>query len=152
MTAIVPDGEPVIAETQEHAVLDRLDEVLAVSAGSINLVGPSGEVVEIPPSLHGLMRGIVGHLARSEAVAIVQMDRELSTQQAADLLNVSRPYLIQLLDRGEMPYARTGSHRRIRMNDVMAYKQRRDIERRAALRRLTQMSQQLGLYDKRRDS
>lgn len=75
------------------------------------------------------------------------IDEEITTQQAAEVLGVSRPYLIQLLERGETPFHKVGTHRGVRMADVLAYKQRRDAERRRALQELIRMSQLLGLYD-----
>ncbi|HEY7832450.1 MAG TPA: helix-turn-helix domain-containing protein [Ktedonobacterales bacterium] len=75
------------------------------------------------------------------------LNKELTTQEAADLLNVSRPFLIKLLEQGGVPFAKTGSHRRIRFSDLMAYKHRRDADRQRALARLTQMSQEVGLYE-----
>lgn len=86
-------------------------------------------------------------LARGHTVQVMAIDEEITTQQAAEVLGVSRPYLIRLLERGEIPYQKVGSHRRVRLAEVLAYKQRRDAERRRALQELTRMSQQLGLYD-----
>ncbi|HEX5503538.1 MAG TPA: excisionase family DNA-binding protein, partial [Thermomicrobiales bacterium] len=77
----------------------------------------------------------------------VPVYRELTTQQAADLLNVSRQYLIRLLERGDLPFTRTGTHRRIRLDDVLRYKDARSARRREGLRRLTRLSEELGLYD-----
>jgi excisionase family DNA binding protein len=74
----------------------------------------------------------------------------LTTQQASDLLNVSRPYLLKLLDRGDIPFERgdeDGSHRRIRFVDLMEYKHKIDKDRREQLRKLTQMSQEAGFYE-----
>ncbi len=73
----------------------------------------------------------------------------LTTNQGAELLNVSRPYLIRLLEAGKIPYQKVGSHRRIRFDDLMAYRATRDAERRRALAKLTRLSGEYGLYDRR---
>jgi excisionase family DNA binding protein len=72
----------------------------------------------------------------------------LTVDAAADLLNVSRPYLFRLLDHEDIPSTGSGEHRHIALADLLGYKQRRDARRREALRELTQMSQEFGLYDR----
>lgn len=74
-------------------------------------------------------------------------DLYLSSQEAAEFLNVSRPFLYTLLDRGQIPYTMIGTHRRIRVEDLMEYKRQRDSQRRQALRELATFSQELGFYD-----
>jgi excisionase family DNA binding protein len=76
---------------------------------------------------------------------MVPIQKELTTQAAADLVNVSRPFLIGLLEQGEIPYVTTGKHRRIRFSDVIAYKTRRDATRRQALDRLSELGREYGL-------
>lgn len=78
---------------------------------------------------------------------VIPVDEELTTQEAADILNVSRPYLVSLLEQGVIPFVKTGTHRRIPLGDLLEYKTRRDAQRRKALTELTQLSQELGLYD-----
>jgi excisionase family DNA binding protein len=151
MTSDTAEQDPVTISEAEQTALRRLEALLAETPNEpATLVGPSGTEVELPATVDHLLRRIVRHLAQDDAVLVVPIQKELTTQQAADILNVSRPYLITLLDRGEIPHHRVGTHRRMCFADVMAYKQRRDAARRAGLRRLTQMSQRLGLYGRSR--
>ena len=80
-------------------------------------------------------------------MSVVPVGRELTSQEAADLLNISRQYLLRLLDGGRIPYSRTGKRRRLRIEDVIAFRQTRDAERRAALRDLTRLTEQFDGYD-----
>ena len=79
------------------------------------------------------------------AVTLIPVHAELTTQEAADMLNISRPSLIQLLDEGKIEYLRVGTHCRVRFEAVMAYKRRTDAERRAVLAELAAYDQELGL-------
>jgi excisionase family DNA binding protein len=99
----------------------------------------------IPGIAFELLQMILEELALGHAVALAPLEREVSTQSAADVLNVSRPYLIKLLESGKMPFRRTGTHRRIRLSDVLEYKARMDADADAAFDELVQQAQELGM-------
>jgi excisionase family DNA binding protein len=86
-------------------------------------------------------------MALGQAVAVVPKERELTTQQAANFLNVSRPYLINLLEQGEIPYIQVGSHRRVLFDDLKKYKQQRDTERSKFLQQLIEITEEADLYN-----
>jgi len=98
--------------------------------------------VELSPALGQLVLDVLAHVARGEMVTFVPYGAVLSTKEAADLLNVSRPFLIKLLETGAIPFHRVGSHRRVYAEDVLAYKRRRDNERREALDELQRLGQE----------
>lgn len=82
-------------------------------------------------------------MAQGLTITLIPHDKELTTKEAADILNVSRPFLIRLLDRGELPYHRVGTHRRLRVEDVLAYREQRAARRREKLRELTRLSEEV---------
>jgi excisionase family DNA binding protein len=102
-------------------------------------------------TLHGdaarAVLGLLRALGQNAAVNVETLPAELTTGQAADLLGVSRPTVVSLIDTGKLPATLVGTHRRLRLNDVLAYRERHATTRRAALRDLTQLSEELGLYD-----
>jgi excisionase family DNA binding protein len=138
--------DPVEAVPEDKQVFARLDEVLR-RRGAPRLLSPDGEQIELPESLHSLLTQIVRDLSRGKNVALLRRDHMLTTQQAADILSVSRPFLVGLLERGEIPFVRVGNHRRISFDDLMAYKQQRDNERRRGLDGITRLGEEMGDYD-----
>jgi len=99
----------------------------------------------LPTSALRLLVDILGELAIGNAVKVVPVHAELTSQEAADLLNVSRPHLVKMLEEGAIPFTKTGRHRRIRFSDLMAFKQRRDDESQDAMEELAQQAQELGM-------
>ncbi|MBW4618672.1 MAG: helix-turn-helix domain-containing protein [Cyanosarcina radialis HA8281-LM2] len=138
----LPDS--VFVPEPDAQAIQRLEVVLAQAHPK--LVGSDGEEIEIPDSVYQILRQVIHQMAAGRAMKLVPYDRYLSSQEAADLLNVSRPYLYSLLEQGQIPYIKVGTHRRIRFEDLMAYKQQRDMQRRQALSELTALSQELGFY------
>jgi excisionase family DNA binding protein len=108
----------------------------------------SERAATIPATAYRLLVDILVQMSQGNAVSIVPIHAELTTQEAADLLKVSRPFLIKLLEAGEMPFHKIGKHRRIGFKDVVAYKERIDAERAAVLDELVAQAQELGMgYD-----
>lgn len=118
-----------------------------VETQQIELVTPTGESkpVVVPVSALRLLVEILTQIGSGNAVRIIPIHAELTTQEAADLLNVSRPFLIEALERSEIPYRKVGTHRRIRYEDVIAYKDRIDAERKKSLDELAAQAQELKL-------
>ena len=110
------------------------------------LVGPKGESIPLPESVFFVLERVAEVMARGDSISVVPVGREVTTQQAADLLNVSRQYLVRLLDGGRIPFRKVGKHRRIRIADVLSFKGTRDKERRAGLRELSRMTEDVGGY------
>lgn len=142
------DGTPILAPDDERPALAHIDRALAQCAtASLVLHLPSGEEVAVPAAAARALQQAVHALAQGRAVTLVAIHKELTTQEAADILNVSRPYLVQLLEAGEIPHHKVGTHRRVDLDDLLAYRDRWDEARDKALRELTQMSEDFGLYD-----
>lgn len=109
--------------------------------------GKKSEELTLPAPAARLLIDLLSELGQGNAVSIDTVQPELTTQQAADLLNVSRPHVVKLLDEGVLPSRKVNTHRRVRREDVLAYKRDIDAKRLAALDELTGLSQDLGLYD-----
>lgn len=125
-----------------EALGDQLDEIVGRRA-AVTLAGPDGETIEVPQSALRALKLVVAAMTRGQTVTLVPHGRELTSQQAADILHVSRPHLVKLLDEGDIPHYKVGTHRRVRIEDVLAYRRRRAATRRERLDELTRLSEEL---------
>lgn len=142
--------DPSTFDDADRDNLVRAAQAFARHSGTpsqIQIVDHGEETVLVPRQVAELMSEILSQLSAGRIVAAFPVHAELTTQQAADLLNVSRPHLVQLLEEGRIRFHRVGTHRRIVFRDLMSYKNERDAESRASLDELTQLSQELGEYD-----
>jgi excisionase family DNA binding protein len=124
----------------------RLAAMIDVKASPNVSISGGAEAIELPASAARLLVELLAQMGQGNAVQVVPVHAELTTQQAADFLNVSRPYLIERLEAGELPFRKVGKHRRVRFEDVLRYKKRTDYESNRAMTELTALSQELGLY------
>jgi excisionase family DNA binding protein len=104
------------------------------------------EPVVLPAAAVRLLGALLTELAKGNAVTLMPLHAELTSQEAADLLNVSRPFLVSLLESGQLPHHKVGTHRRVRFADLLTYKRRRDAESEAAMSELAALSQDMKLY------
>ena len=119
----------------------------APESARVLVAGPhqSSEPVPIPAAAARMLLTVLAEMAEGNAVSLIPQHADLTSQQAANLLNVSRPYLVRLLDEGKIPFHRTGTHRRVRVKDALEYKAEHRRLREAALDRLSDLDQELGL-------
>lgn len=124
----------------ERAAANQLRQILAARAVSdtdqrLRVLDETGQPAEIilAPALSRLLMELLRHVGRGDAVTLVPVSQMLTTQQAADILNVSRPFLVSLLEKGDIAHVTVGRHRRVRAEDLFTYKKARDTKRSDAL-------------------
>ena len=142
MTAMLT-REPISASEDDRA-LSQIEGEL--QARTIRLTDSHGKPLELPDSLRDLLLRGIHELRRGNRVSLLSFGRLLTTQQAAELLGMSRPYLVRLLEQSELPFEMVGTHRRLRLDDVLAYRQARSDRRRQAFRNLSRDADDSGIY------
>uniref|UniRef100_E6QL06 Excisionase/Xis, DNA-binding n=1 Tax=mine drainage metagenome TaxID=410659 RepID=E6QL06_9ZZZZ len=134
-----------VSEQDQREILDLYSRIRSAEA---KLVGPDGKTQVLPTNLYSFLCRLLGDLKAGKSVTILQNNAELTTVEAAKLLAVSRQFLIQILERADIPYHMVGTHRRLYARDVLAYKGRRDSARRKTLDDLARAEFAEGLYDR----
>lgn len=109
------------------------------------LIGPDGYTIELPHALHDLLRHIASELQAGNGVTILPISAVLTTAQTAEMLNVSRPHVVKLIDQGKIPHHMAGTHRRVNIADVAAYKAVQDNARHEALVELHAIADESGM-------
>jgi excisionase family DNA binding protein len=123
---MTPVAAPPEQRAQVAALSKALEGMLHLQkrrAPKCQLVGPKGESIPLPESVFYVLERVAEVLSRGDSITVVPVGREVTTQQGADLLNVSRQYLVRLLDEGRIPFRKTGKHRRLQIEDVLAFKE-----------------------------
>ncbi|CAG4932557.1 helix-turn-helix domain-containing protein [Acidithrix sp. C25] len=132
---------------------DTLDELLELSrfiqvhTEPGFLVGPDGEKTPLSAEVYEVLRQVIEAMRRGRAILVSSQGLFLTTQEAADFLGVSRPTLVKLLEEGTIAFEKPNRHRRVRLQDLVDFQQRRRIERKQVLNQLTEEASELGLYD-----
>ena len=137
---------PVGVSSKEHANIRALRQL--VQEGSVKIVGAKGRRAQLPSAVAGLLDEILKNMQAGKAVSIVPEHQQLTTQRAANILGISRPFMVKLLEEGELTFHMVGSHRRVYLKDLLAYKKRRDEERHDSINRMARMELEAGTYDK----
>jgi excisionase family DNA binding protein len=131
---------------RDFARLKALYQLLSTQE-DIALSAPNQQPIPIPGSLVLVLRQILGFMGQGKEVAVTPILRELTTQGAADLLGVSRPFVIELLNKQEIPFHLVGTHRRIHLQDLLRYRDHRDRQRKEILNRMAREAVENGDYD-----
>lgn len=139
-------GTPVVPDEMDSELAATASRELArASKASVTVRLDDGTDLLLPKAVTPLLINILTEMARGNAVTLIPLHAELTTQEAANLLNISRPYLNKLLDRGDLPHHKVGTHRRVRFQDLEAYRLKRENERSAVLDALAAQAQELGM-------
>ena len=142
-SAFPSSREASIAKASARALADKLAD--CPDKVAIRLAEDERDVIELPFVAVRLLIDLLDEMSKGNAVSLIPMNAELTTQQAADVLNVSRGFIVKLLDNREIPYRMVGTHRRVMLNDLKTYEERTKRARLKALDQLTEESQTLGI-------
>ena len=136
----------MMESTSDAAQADAAADALGRGRAVVVPHGRNTDPVELPPSVVRILAEVLDHARRGQPVRVVADDEEITTGQAAEILHVSRPYLVGLVDRGAIPSRKVGARRRVRLVDVLLYREVDQARRLRAIRDLAAEAQELGLY------
>ena len=139
--------EQTVMPPTDLSSLSRFANGLSSVPARARLVGPDGSELELPAEMYELLRHVVTALSQGVAISIAPRHTMLTTQEAADLLGISRPTLVRLLTVGEIPHTMRGRHRRVLLRDIVDYQERTRTERAHTLDDMTADAEDAGLYD-----
>jgi len=143
----LPEQETALARSSSSALLNFFDA--ADPPLTLRLENPqTGQHIEttVPATAVRVLADVLARMAEGQAVTLIPLHAELSTQQAADLLNVSRPYFIKLLEEGKMPFRKVGEQRRVRYQELLKYMEEYQKAANAALAEMTAEAEEMELY------
>lgn len=139
--------EQTIPPPKNGEDLALIESALNSDGAKLYVSTPDGTPIELPEELRKIVDKVVSSMRRGNAVTIAPHAMRLTTQEAADLLGISRPTLIKLLEAGKIPFETPNRHRRVRLLDLLSYQSSRHMEREQALRELAQEAQNIGSYE-----
>jgi excisionase family DNA binding protein len=141
----IPSDRDAVLAREATRVLDS--RVIGDGTLKMQIIGGGNEnaAFDLSPAAAALLRELLVEMAAGRAITIVPTDAEVTTGEAADLLRVSRPFVVGLIDKGELPARMVGAHRRLLLEDVLTYKRESKVKARAALKDMITISQELGL-------
>ena len=134
-----------LASISKNLISKASSRITSLNKDAYIKVEKSGEFIQVPSKLIGIISDIISSMADGKSVAILDTDSELTTQEAAEILKVSRPHLIKLLDLGDIPHKKVGTHRRIVLSDLLNYQESQKKKREMHLGELVQQAQDLNL-------
>lgn len=143
--------EAIIQKTSKSDQKVAIDSIKTLKLSKKNKatikieIADSGEVITIPTRAFKILRAVLENMAEGNSIAIIPSNSELTTQEAANILNISRPHLVKLLEGGKIPFSKVGSHRRIELKDIVAYENKISKQRRIRLNKLAKQAQKLNL-------
>ncbi|WP_247878443.1 helix-turn-helix domain-containing protein [Niveispirillum sp. SYP-B3756] len=136
---IVPSEEDAKLATETSRILSKHSDQ------NLHVQLDDGQLLPLPRAIQDLISHLLVEMSQGNAVTLIPVHAEMTTQEAADFLNVSRPYLVKLLETNQIPHHKVGTHRRVRFNELKAFKQRQAEAKAAALDELTAQAQELNM-------